>query len=161
MIKSSFRTPGADRLPVGIQVAMVRQRWPPIPPTAVDLSIVIGCVSRPATGPQAPGKRRWRRRLKNDPATPDSKFPTPISCTRRALRKGYCRSPTVNHATDNTRKLDLNMPLTSRNILVEMVARAGIEPATFRFSDGRAADVGSSGLVTPGRSEPNQTTWIS
>jgi hypothetical protein len=26
------------------------------------------------------------------------------------------------------------MPLTSRNILVEMVARAGIEPATFRFS---------------------------
>ena len=26
------------------------------------------------------------------------------SCTRRALRKGYCRSPTVNHATDNTRK---------------------------------------------------------
>ena len=104
MIKSSFRTPGADRLPVGIQVAMVRQRWPPIPPTAVDLSIVIGCVSRPATGPQAPGKRRWRRRLKNDPATPDSKFPTPISCTRRALRKGFCRSPTVNHATDNTRQ---------------------------------------------------------
>ena len=60
------------------------------------------------------------------------------SCTRRALRKGYCRSPTVNHATDNTRKLDLNMPLTSRNILVEMVARAGIEPATFRFSGGRS-----------------------
>ena len=30
-------------------------------------------------------------------------------------------------------KLDLNMPLTSRNMLVEMVARAGIEPATFRF----------------------------
>ena len=44
----------------------------------------------------------------------------------------------VNHATDNTRKLDLNMPLTSRNILVEMVARAGIEPATFRFSGGRS-----------------------
>ena len=95
MIKSSFRTPGADRLPVGIQVAMVRQRWPPIPPTAVDLSIVIGCVSRPATGPQAPGKRRWRRRLKNDPATPYSKFPTPISCTRRALRKGFCRRARV------------------------------------------------------------------
>ena len=30
------------------------------------------------------------------------------------------------------------MPLTSRNILVEMVARAGIEPATFRFSGGRS-----------------------
>ena len=35
-------------------------------------------------------------------------------------------------------KLHLNMPLTSRNILVEMVARAGIEPATFRFSGGRS-----------------------
>ena len=35
-------------------------------------------------------------------------------------------------------KLDLNIPLTSRNILVEMVARAGIEPATFRFSGGRS-----------------------
>jgi hypothetical protein len=31
-------------------------------------------------------------------------------------------------------KLDLNMPLTSRNILVEMVVRGGIEPPTFRFS---------------------------
>ena len=30
------------------------------------------------------------------------------------------------------------MPLTSRNIPVEMVARAGIEPATFRFSGGRS-----------------------
>jgi hypothetical protein len=30
------------------------------------------------------------------------------------------------------------MPLTSRNVLVEMVARAGIEPATFRFSGGRS-----------------------
>ncbi len=30
------------------------------------------------------------------------------------------------------------MSLTSRNILVEMVARAGIEPATFRFSGGRS-----------------------
>ena len=31
------------------------------------------------------------------------------------------------------------MPLSSRNILVEMVARAGIEPATFRFSGGVGA----------------------
>ena len=30
------------------------------------------------------------------------------------------------------------MPLTSRNVLVELVARAGIEPATFRFSGGRS-----------------------
>ena len=28
------------------------------------------------------------------------------------------------------------MPFTSQKVLVEMVARAGIEPATFRFSDG-------------------------
>jgi hypothetical protein len=31
-------------------------------------------------------------------------------------------------------KLDLNMPLTSRNIQVEMVVRGGIEPPTFCFS---------------------------
>ena len=36
------------------------------------------------------------------------------------------------------------MPLTSRNVLVELVARAGIEPATFRFSVGR----------------PNSTTYL-
>jgi hypothetical protein len=56
------------------------------------------------------------------------------SCPRRALRKGLCRSATVNHAIDNTKQLDLNMPLTSRNVLVELVARGGIEPPTFRFS---------------------------
>jgi hypothetical protein len=28
------------------------------------------------------------------------------------------------------------MPLTSRNVLVELVARGGIEPPTFRFSGG-------------------------
>ena len=47
----------------------------------------------------------------------------------------------VTHGQTNGRpreKLDLNMLLTSRNILVEMVARAGIEPATFRFSGGRS-----------------------
>ena len=30
------------------------------------------------------------------------------------------------------------MPFTSQKVLVEMVARAGIEPATFRFSGGRS-----------------------
>src|SRR3984893_18929596 len=58
------------------------------------------------------------------------------SCPRRALHKGFCRSATVNHAINSTRQLDLNMPLTSPNVLVELVARAGIEPATFRFSGG-------------------------
>src|ERR1700730_18809389 len=61
------------------------------------------------------------------------------SCPRRALHKGFCRSATVNHAINSTRQLDLNMPLTSPNVLVELVARAGIEPATFRFSGGVAA----------------------
>jgi hypothetical protein len=41
------------------------------------------------------------------------------------------------------------MPLTSRNILVEMVARAGIEPATFRFSDGSDCGTSSFILVRP------------
>ena len=39
---------------------------------------------------------------------------------------------------NSTRQLDLNMPLTSRNVLVELVARGGIEPPTFRFSGGRS-----------------------
>jgi hypothetical protein len=34
-------------------------------------------------------------------------------------------------------KFDLDTPMTSRNMLMELVARAGIEPATFRFSGGR------------------------
>ena len=41
-------------------------------------------------------------------------------------------------------KTGLNIPLTSRNILVEMVARGGIEPPTFRFSVGRRASKGST-----------------
>jgi hypothetical protein len=48
--------------------------------------------------------------------------PQTCSCTRRALRKGFCRSPMRQTTRE---KLDLNMPLTSRNILVEMVVRAG------------------------------------
>ena len=39
------------------------------------------------------------------------------------------------------------MPLTSLNILVDMVARAGIEPATFRFSDGLALGLNLFALV--------------
>ena len=54
----------------------------------------------------------------------------------------HCAKDIAGHPRSNMRqttreKLDLNIPLTSRNILVEMVARAGIEPATFRFSGGQ------------------------
>jgi hypothetical protein len=48
-------------------------------------------------------------------------------------------------------KLDLNMPLTSRNILVELVARGGIEPPTFRFSGGVPAYTNVFQLVKPGQ----------
>jgi hypothetical protein len=46
-------------------------------------------------------------------------------------------------------KLDLNIPLTSRNILVEMVARAGIEPATFRFSGGAQRFLPVFSVISP------------
>ncbi len=46
------------------------------------------------------------------------------------------------------------MPLTSRNMLVEMVARAGIEPATFRFSDGSHCGTSSFILVRPDKLDP-------
>ena len=50
----------------------------------------------------------------------------------------YAGHPRSTMRQTTRERLDLNMPLTSRNILVEMVARAGIEPATFRFSGGRS-----------------------
>ena len=72
------------------------------------------------------------------------------TCTARRILPVTHGQP----ATDNTRKLDLNMPLTSRNILVEMVARAGIEPATFRFSDGSHCGTSSFILVRPDKLDP-------
>jgi hypothetical protein len=75
-----------------------------------------------------------------------------VSSSHERGRDRHARAPDVHCAKDfaghprstmrqTTReKLDLNMPLTSRNILVETVARGGIEPPTFRFSGGRNGD---------------------
>ena len=83
--------------------------------------------------------------------TPSARaYGSEVSSSHESGRDRGARAPDVHCAKDiaghprstmrqTTReKLDLNMPLTSRNILVEMVARAGIEPATFRFSGGRS-----------------------
>jgi hypothetical protein len=66
-----------------------------------------------------------------------------VSSSHERGRDRRARAPDVHYTKDfawspmrqTTReKLDLNMPLTSRNILVEMVVRGGIEPPAFRFS---------------------------
>ena len=66
----------------------------------------------------------------------------PPTCTTQRILPVRHSQPCDNSTT----QLDLNMPLTSsKTCLVELVARGGIEPPTFRFSDG--TDCGTSPFV--------------